>query len=716
MELTNEDDILDQDTKAHRVFDGSASPDPSTISDRESLMDVTETVFVLDSDGSDSGSSCSDGNDRDDVIFEGIRPRKPPARTRGPKKQRRSTAVKTDNEYFNHLKVNGLILKPQYNVQLRYGSVVSDGPPLEDGYFMRIKRIFRRRETYKSGLEMTQDWIKGLLFRRHRELGGILPKTAGEVALVRENAEVRAGDAISLRNIILTNQLGRDKCRISYQDAKDDVNGRLICRWKARIKYNFDGKSGVQQLGATGYIRRLTEAEADLEYRVGDKDLSAAWRAIPKDETDEKTFKPDKHAWRDLFNVIDLGDEDTNVIPTSRQTSPSVGSPTRNLNSGGPRNTPVIIIPDNDEDSPNLGSSGSPTLEPCTQRPRTDGMPNTMGLTAKDTNEQRSKSKRRYTFGDAFCGAGGATCGARMAGFKIRWGVDHKEEAIKAWRSNFGRSLGYHEDVYEFFARNPRSKTYVDFLHLSPPCQFFSWARTVAGKDDEKNEASFFVVPNALNHCRPRAVTVEETDGLIGLSRTADYFRTLLGDFTMMGYSVKYAVLNAAQYGVPSRRKRLVLIACCPGETLADFPKPTHFYSPNPLDPIPVGLKPAVTLRQALGKIPAFATDHNVEILETIAPSSLRLPPHEWDEPFRSTIKCAGGEYNLHPDRNRKFTLRELATLQSFHWGHLFYGNRGDRMRQIGNAFPPKLVGAVMTSVRKHLEKTDEEWEGGGIL
>ncbi|KAK6355351.1 hypothetical protein TWF696_004460 [Orbilia brochopaga] len=734
-------------------------------------LDPDLAIFISD-DESDSDSDSSD-----DVIFEGSASRRP-ERYRPPrnatrcssKRSKKNAAVETKDTPIDQLKINGLQLEPQVNVQLQCGAMLSDRTFLGRGYFMRIKKIFHRLEVYKDKTEMSQTWIQGPLFRRHRELDGILPKTAGEIALLREKAEVRASDVVNVREIILTNLLGRETVRKSYEDARDDVYGRLICRWKAKIKDNINGNTGMQQLGATGYIRRLTETEADPKYKMSDMELSRSWRSIPDDEPDEKPTQCKGRPVREMhcsvvdvdnesqtatsspsgstttaFEMIDLEDKpividiEENPAPivieldpcsSSKSTSTTPASAFIDLAGEDEAEEEVsivenrtvestsILIQDRDEkefnqdlkDASNMGfidltastadtpteSSNSSTPSPIASQPR--------------------KPRRRYTFGDAFCGAGGATSGAVMAGFKVRWGVDHDEAAISAWRTNFGFGIGYQEDVHEFVSHHSKRTTHVDFLHLSPPCQFFSWARTIPGRNDEKNEASFFVVPNTLNSCRPRAVTVEETDGLIGLSRSVGHFKCMLGDFTSMGYSVKYGVLNAASYGVPSKRKRLVIIACCPGETLADFPSPTHFWSADPFEPVPGGLRPAVTLREAIGRIPRYAPDHDIEILETVAPSSLKLPPHEWDQPFRSTIKCGGGEYNLHPSRNRKFTLRELACLQSFPLDHRFHGKKGEKMRQIGNAFPPKLVGAVMESVRKHLEKTDDEWEGGGIL
>ncbi|KAJ6260876.1 hypothetical protein Dda_3537 [Drechslerella dactyloides] len=761
----------------------SEDPEDIVIIDEDAASPARSETVIGDTFGSDDGSpdpdlaifisddeSDSDDDSSDDVIFERCtsisrepeRPRRPRNTASGSRKRsKKNAAVQTTDTSIDQFKINGLLLEPQVGVQLQYGTMLSDRSLLGGGYFMRIKKIFHRVEVYKDRTEMSQTWIQGPLFRRHRELDGILPKTAGEIALLREKAEVRASDVVNIREIILTNLLGRETVRKSYEDARDDVYGRLICRWKAKIKDNINGNTGMQQLGATGYIRRLAETEADPDYRASDMELSRSWRSIPDDEPDEKPAQcksgPVEEMHRQppaasspsgstitAFEKIDL-EEQSIVKDTEAKPAPTpiliddedrVGSPS-------PSKSPIvfstvidldeeitaveditrrapspIIIRDQDEvesehDSKHPSNMSIIDLTTSTVEIFADS-PNSCEITLVPSRPQ--KPRRRYTFGDAFCGAGGATSGAVMAGFKVRWGVDHDESAISAWRTNFGFSIGYQEDVHEFVSRHSKRTTHVDLLHLSPPCQFFSWARTIPGRNDEKNEASFFVVPNTLNSCRPRAVTVEETDGLIGLSRSVGHFKCMLGDFTSMGYSVKYGVLNAAVYGVPSKRKRLVIIACCPGETLADFPSPTHFYSANPFEPVPVGLRPAVTLREAIGRIPRYASDHDIEILETVAPSSLKLPPHEWDQPFRSTIKCGGGEYNLHPSRNRKFTLRELACLQSFPLDHRFHGKKGEKMRQIGNAFPPRLVGAVMESVRKHLEKTDDEWEGGGIL
>jgi hypothetical protein len=103
--------------------------------------------------------------------------------------------------------------------------------------------------------------------------------------------------------------------------------------------------------------------------------------------------------------------------------------------------------------------------------------------------------RRKYTFGDMFCGAGGATQGADMAGLYLRCAVDFDKEAMTTYRGMFARKGLHtrHTDIHEFIKRyQGRDRFIVDILHLSPPCQPFSPANTT---------------PNAVNDARkPRHV------------------------------------------------------------------------------------------------------------------------------------------------------------------------------------------------------------------
>jgi len=169
---------------------------------------------------------------------------------------------------------------------------------------------------------------------------------------------------------------------------------------------------------------------------------------------------------------------------------------------------------------------------------------------------------QKFTMGDAFCGAGGASRGAQDAGLFVVWGFDKEPKAIASYKSNFEKfgTQCINQPVDVFLNRESIVKWLVDLLHISPPCQPFSPAHTVASLErDEMNEAALFSVHQLLEKIKPRIVTLEETAGL--LSRHKPYFFTLINIFLSLGYSVRWANLNLARWGVGQKRVRLCVVA-----------------------------------------------------------------------------------------------------------------------------------------------------------
>ncbi|RMD42913.1 hypothetical protein DV735_g2192, partial [Chaetothyriales sp. CBS 134920] len=307
-----------------------------------------------------------------------------------------------------------------------------------------------------------------------------------------------------------------------------------------------------------------------------------------------------------------------------------------------------------------------------------------------------------YSYGDAFCGAGGASRGALDSGMSVRWGFDINESAIKSYAANFARhgTECLHESVHDFVAKNSEGgKRRVDVLHASPPCQTFSWAKTVMTPDqDEKNEAVLFSIGQLVEVVKPRVVTMEETDGLVSLHRA--WFDALVHIFVHLGYSVAWKVLRCEEYGVPQSRKRLVIIAAGPGEKLPSFPAPTHGDRSRLKQPL-------VTIHDRIRQIEPGDPDHN---LDTV---------HEFDHPkpqfdantLAKTLTGHGGLGNYHPSGLRHYTLRESASLQTFPKEHNFNGAGGMTATrlQIGNAVPPAFGKAIFGSIVQSLRKDDEE-------
>ncbi|KAH6855192.1 S-adenosyl-L-methionine-dependent methyltransferase [Chaetomium sp. MPI-CAGE-AT-0009] len=286
---------------------------------------------------------------------------------------------------------------------------------------------------------------------------------------------------------------------------------------------------------------------------------------------------------------------------------------------------------------------------------------------------------QRYTAGDVFSGAGGASRGIERAGVQLLFAVDHWAPAVESLRSNFRHSHVFDMDVTDFI--NSSGTQYrVDMLHLSPPCQFWSPAHTVAGKNDEHNIAVLFSCTHLVENHKPRLFTVEQTFGILS-PKFKEFFNTFLHGFTKLGYSVRWKIVPLASYGVPQLRKRLIMIGSAPGERLPPFPPATHNKDGTG------GLKPWATPKSVLSTLsPNLAHKlHEPNISKRFNP-----PKVPWDPTkLAKTITTNGGQ-NYHWDGERDFTLLEYAVLQGFPTWHKFEG--AYIKKQIGNAFAPSVV------------------------
>ncbi|KAJ5545534.1 hypothetical protein N7461_007838 [Penicillium sp. DV-2018c] len=308
---------------------------------------------------------------------------------------------------------------------------------------------------------------------------------------------------------------------------------------------------------------------------------------------------------------------------------------------------------------------------------------------------------RAYTFGDAYCGGGGVSCGARQAGVKIKWAVDIDRHALETYQLNFRDVEVEHSDFFSFLT-NDRDFLRVDIAHCSPPCQTWSPAHTVPCARDDANSACVFSAGSLIQEARPRVLTLEETMGLP--QRFPVIFNRVVLDMVEFGYSVRWAVLGCDDYGVPQERKRLILIAAGPGEVLPHFAQPTHG-SPEK------GLLSRVTIASTIDNIPPDAEDHDVErALERWA-----LSHHTAFDAngLARTITCGGGEFNYHPSGTRPYTCREMASLQTFPLSYRFTGKF--MRKQVGNAVPPLFAKAIIGEIVRSLKESDAREANGNF-
>lgn len=299
--------------------------------------------------------------------------------------------------------------------------------------------------------------------------------------------------------------------------------------------------------------------------------------------------------------------------------------------------------------------------------------------------------QRFYSGGDMFAGAGGASRGMVNAGILNQFAVDHWNAAAATYRQNFKNTKFYEMDAFDFYI--DKSINYrVDILHLSPPCQYYSPAHTVAGKNDPQNMACLFACGHLIEKIRPRVFTIEQTFGLIH-PQHEPFFNALVGDITRYGYSVRWKVVHFNNWGLCQKRRRLIFIGVAPGEHMPDFPKDSH----GP------GLRHAfVPVEDA---VPDKESDPGIQHdKEDANPRS--GPRWEASGLLPYTITCSGGG-NVHWSGERDFTLREYAWLQGFPTGHSFHGGKTDCVRQIGNAVPPNMAKKLFRHIVNWLKVQD---------
>lgn len=322
---------------------------------------------------------------------------------------------------------------------------------------------------------------------------------------------------------------------------------------------------------------------------------------------------------------------------------------------------------------------------------------NTIGL--EDHSLTRAPTERqagqKYTLFDSFSGAGGVSRGAQMSGFKVVYAVDKEETTWATYRINFPDTQLYKCRVDQFISRARKELIRVDLLHLSPPCQYFSPAKTCPSAHDDENIFALYSCNALIHKLRPRIITVEQTFGIMH-SRHQEYFHGFLNDFTQYGYSVRWKIVRLCTWGCAQDRKRLIMIAAAPGEKLPPFPKATHSETRRR------GLRPFETIRKVLHSIRRREDLHDLDTVKRFWP---RRRPYNPDR-LAGTLTTGGADF-VHYDGSRDFTLREFAALQGFPRYHRFKGTRTSVKKQIGNAFPPNTVRVLYQHLQRWLLKQD---------
>lgn len=297
--------------------------------------------------------------------------------------------------------------------------------------------------------------------------------------------------------------------------------------------------------------------------------------------------------------------------------------------------------------------------------------------------------------------------------FHTVYANDFFTEALESYQENFPKGVYIHNKDIKKVKEFPAANLVLGGF----PCPGFSEAgpRLV---DDPRNFLYIHFI-RCLIQVQPEIFVAENVKGMMTLGK-GEVFKQIIEDFSAAGYDVKAKLVNARDYGVPQIRERVFLVGVRKDlDFKYEFPNPTHGDAE--------GLKPYVTLREAIGDLEQNPGPYFTGSYSTIFMSRNRKK--SWDDQS-FTIQASGRQAPIHPgglpmkkieknewiftdgeENNRRLSVKEIARIQTFPDWFYFSSGQNKRMskngqldkiyKQIGNAVPVLLAKAIAGPIAK---------------
>ncbi|OGU81711.1 MAG: DNA (cytosine-5-)-methyltransferase [Ignavibacteria bacterium RBG_16_35_7] len=338
-----------------------------------------------------------------------------------------------------------------------------------------------------------------------------------------------------------------------------------------------------------------------------------------------------------------------------------------------------------------------------------------------------NKINRQLKAFDIFSGIGGLTLGLKKAGFDVRGAVEIDPIAAKTFKLNHRKTIVLQKDIRQ--VSTPSLKKILGNERLAllagcPPCQGFSSVRRLNKKQTIRDDRNKLILEylRLVKGLKPLTIMMENVSGI----KNYYLFNVLLKELKKLNYNIDYRIVNVKDYGVPQRRRRMVLVGSKLGEIS-----------------VAAETNEKLTVRDAIGKLklkndPLHDTTEKrtPKIAKMISkipkdggsrkdlPEEYELECHtkknvgfndiygrlRWDD-YSTTITggCLSpskGRF-LHPEENRAITAREAALLQSFDINYKFPKgiSKTTVSTMIGNALPPKFSYIQSKNIMDHLKE-----------
>ena len=378
---------------------------------------------------------------------------------------------------------------------------------------------------------------------------------------------------------------------------------------------------------------------------------------------------------------------------------------------------------------------------------------------------------------DLFAGCGGMSLGFELAGYDVPLAIEMDEWASETYRKNHPKTKVLTEDVTKLTNLDDLldPNVEVDGIVGGPPCQGFSLSGSRDPKDPRNSLFMEFV--RFVRRYEPKFFVMENVKGILSM-RTRDGRKAvdaILEEFRNAGYSVDFHVVNAAEFGVPQTRVRVMFIGI-----RNDFPYERERISPKGF----LFGSEQETVERAISDLPALnagegdeeqeypcppkneyqelmrkgsdvvrnhvAMRHSKRLVERFArigfgQSVADVPAEHGQRKRGDAGRTSGKSYSqnnmrpypdrpsptipasfqsnfVHPYQDRNYTAREGARLQSFPDSYVFCGKRTtmsweknlSQYKQIGNAVPPLLAKGIAETISRYFEDMKPEQERNG--
>lgn len=348
-----------------------------------------------------------------------------------------------------------------------------------------------------------------------------------------------------------------------------------------------------------------------------------------------------------------------------------------------------------------------------------------------------------------FSGGGGLDLGFTQAGYNIIWAIDNEKNAVETYKYNIGNHI-LCNDINQINVSDIPS---CDVVIGGPPCQSFSLAGN-RNSDDDRGKLVWKYI-DIIKSIRPRAFLFENVTGLLSAKnkKGEQIYPQLVDAFRNIGYSINAKVINAADYGVPQIRKRVIIVGF-EGNNIFLFPERTHSKDnyitvfealsdlPNTTNEddkvIPYDTDSTNQYQSSMRNNGSGVTEHIVPTMSELdryviahvkpggnymdIPTDVsskriqrlqktgghttcygRMHPNKPSYTINTYFNRPNVGCNIHYKENRLITVREALRLQSFPDTYqLISTSKQGKNLIVGNAVPPKVAFALATQLKSY--------------